>query len=192
MAFVFYSTQMGEGYHMSMATSHQHQMFLHELGLIRNHYIGRTFIQPRQAIRHFNVKVKFNPVVGVLKDRRVIVVEDSIVRGTTLKVLTQLLRKAGAAEVHVRVSSPPIRFPCYYGMDFPTREELIANKKSVKEIRDFLNVDSLGYLSLDGLLQSVPGESCSYCTACFNGKYPVPIDDSFTKDQLECPSKEND
>jgi len=159
-----------------------------ELGLIRNHYIGRTFIQPRQAIRHFNVKVKFNPIEGILKDRRIVVVEDSIVRGTTLKVLTQLLRKAGAAEVHVRVSSPPIRFPCYYGMDFPTKEELIANRKTVEEIRDFLNVDSLGYLSLDGLLSSVPGESCSYCTACFDGNYPVPIDDSFSKNQLECPS----
>ena len=158
-----------------------------ELGLIRNHYIGRTFIQPQQAIRNFNVKVKFNPVEGVLKDRRIVVVEDSIVRGTTLKLLTQMLKKAGASEVHIRVSSPPIRFPCYYGMDFPTREELIANSKSVDEIRKFLKVDSLGYLSLEGLLQSVPGDPCSYCTACFNGEYPVAIHEALSKNRLEIP-----
>jgi len=156
-----------------------------ELGLIRNHYIGRTFIQPVQMIRHFNVKVKFNPVEGVLRDRRVVVVEDSIVRGTTLKVLTQLLRKAGAREVHIRVSSPPIRFPCYYGMDFPTRKELIASSMSIPEIQKFLGVDTLGYLSLDNLLKAVPGKSSDYCTACFSGDYPVPVDTVLIKEQHE-------
>lgn len=152
-----------------------------ELGLIRNHYIGRTFIQPQQAIRDFNVKVKFNPVGGVLEGRKVVVVEDSIVRGTTLRMLVNSIRRAGAKEVHVVVSSPPIRYPCFYGMDFPTRAELIANRKTVEEIREFIGVDSLGYLSMDGLLSSVPEGGKGYCTACFSGCYPIPIDEKFTK-----------
>ena len=156
-----------------------------ELGLIRNHYIGRTFIQPHQTIRHINVKVKFNPVGGVLKGKRVVVVEDSIVRGTTLKILTQLIRKAGAKEVHVRVSSPPIRHPCYYGMDFPTKEELIASSMSVEGIREHLAVESLGYLSMDGLLSAVPLQGRGYCTACFDGSYPVAIEEDFSKDQYD-------
>ena len=147
-----------------------------ELALIRNHYIGRTFIQPHQAIRDFHVKVKFNPIGGVLKDRRVVVVEDSIVRGTTLRILARMIRRAGAREVHVRVSSPPIRFPCFYGMDFPTSEELIANNQTTEEIRQYLEVDTLGYLSLEGLLESVPGDPCHYCTACFSGEYPIPVE----------------
>jgi len=161
-----------------------------ELGLIRNHYIGRTFIQPQQTIRHFTVKVKFNPVGGVLNGKRVVVVEDSIVRGTTLKILTQLIRKAGAKEVHVRVSSPPIRCPCYYGMDFPTQEELIAASMSVEEIRRHLGVESLGYLSMEGLLSAVPREGRGYCTACFSGSYPVPVEEVFAKDQYERPFQE--
>jgi amidophosphoribosyltransferase len=138
------------------------------------------------------VKVKFNPVGGVLDGKRVVVVEDSIVRGTTLKILTQLIRRAGAREVHVRVSSPPIRYPCYYGMDFPTRKELIADSMSVEEIRKFLEVESLGYLSLDGLLSSVPREGRGYCTACFNGEYPVPVEEDFLKTQYEKPVQEID
>jgi amidophosphoribosyltransferase len=161
-----------------------------ELGLIRNHYIGRTFIQPQQMIRHFNVKVKFNPVGGVLEGKRVVVVEDSIVRGTTLKVLTHLIRKAGAKEVHVRVTSPPIRHPCYYGMDFPTREELIASSMSVEQIRKHLEVDTLGYLSIEGLLGAVPREGRGYCTACFGGDYPVPVEKVFSKTQYEKPIQE--
>jgi len=157
-----------------------------ELGLIRNHYVGRTFIQPQQTIRHFNVKVKFNPVGGVLKGKRVVVVEDSIVRGTTLKVLTQIIRKAGAKEVHVRVSSPPITHPCYYGMDFPTKEELIANQMTIPEIEKYLGVDSLGYLSLEGLLSAVPEKGAGYCAACFSGRYPVRYEERMTKMQLEC------
>ncbi len=149
-----------------------------EMGLIRNHYVGRTFIQPTQTMREMGVRLKFNPVGGVLKDRKVVVVEDSIVRGTTLKKLATLLRKAGAKELHVRVSSPPIRFPCYYGMDFPSKSELIANGKSEEDIRQHIGVDSLGYLSVEGLLASVPhSDGVGYCTACFTGEYPIPVMD---------------
>jgi amidophosphoribosyltransferase len=152
-----------------------------DIGLIRNHYIGRTFIQPSQQSRDFNVRVKFNPVGGVLNERRVVVVEDSIVRGTTLKHLTKMLRHAGAKEVHIRVSSPPIKYPCYYGMDFPSPEELIANEMTVQQIRTYLGVDSLGYLSLDGLLKSVPNGDRGYCTACFSGNYPITIQEKLDK-----------
>jgi len=145
-----------------------------EIGLIRNHYIGRTFILPEQSERDFRVRVKFNPVQGVIQDRRVVMVEDSIVRGTTLKQLTKLIRRAGAREIHVRVSSPPIRYPCYYGMDFPTQQELIAYNHTVEDVRKFLEVDSLGYLSLEGLLASVPDSEKSFCCACFDGDYPIP------------------
>lgn len=156
-----------------------------EIGLIRNHYIGRTFIHPTQALRDFSVRVKFNPVRGVLEGRRVVVIEDSIVRGTTMRQLVTLLRKAGAREVHVRVSSPPIISPCYYGMDFPTRDELIAANMSVEEIRQFIGADSLEYLSLEGLLGAVPHEKGGYCTACFTGEYPVPPEEGMDKHQLE-------
>ncbi len=145
-----------------------------EIGLIRNHYVGRTFIHPEQSARDFSVRVKFNPVEGVLRDRRVVVVEDSIVRGTTLKRLTKMLRHAGAREVHVRVSSPPIISPCYYGMDFPTKDELIASNKTIEEIRDYLGVDSLGYLSLNGMVSAVSKDKdAGFCTACFTGDYPL-------------------
>ena len=160
-----------------------------EIGLIRNHYIGRTFIHPIQSERDFNVLIKFNPVGGVLKDRRVVIVEDSIVRGTTLKKLVKMVRDAGSKEVHIRVSSPPIISPCYYGMDFPTKEELIANNKSVEEIRQFLNVDSLEYFSLEGLLDSVENGKTHFCTACFSGEYPIPLKEDFSKDQYESKNK---
>lgn len=156
-----------------------------EIGLIRNHYIGRTFINPSQSLRDLGVKIKFNPVGGVLKGRRVVVVEDSIVRGTTLQKLTKLLRKAGAKEVHVRVSSPPIKYPCFYGLDFPTREELIANKMSVPQIKEFLEVNSLEYLSIDGLLSSVSCGQENFCTACFSGDYPVPVTETADKSVFE-------
>lgn len=156
-----------------------------EIGLIRNHYVGRTFIHPEQMVRDFNVLVKFNPVEGVLKGRRVVVVEDSIVRGTTLKQLTKMLRKAGAKEVHVRVSSPPIVSPCYYGMDFPTKEELIASNKSVEEIREYLGVDSLGYLSLEGMISACSDGQSGFCDACFTGNYPLPPQEDITKLQHE-------
>ena len=156
-----------------------------EIGLIRNHYIGRTFIQPSQEMRDFNVRIKFNPVGGVLKDRRVVIVDDSIVRGTTLKRLVEMVRRAGAKEVHVRVSSPPIKYPCYYGMDFPSREELIANEKEVEEIREYLGVNSLGYLSLAGMLAAVPNSDRGYCTACFSGQYPIPVQEKIEKLAIE-------
>lgn len=156
-----------------------------ELGLIRNHYIGRTFINPQQRMRDFAVRVKFNPVRGILNNRRVVVVEDSIVRGTTLKQLVKLIRQAGATEVHVRVSSPPITSPCYYGMDFPSKSELIANKKTIEEIGEFLGCDSLAYLSIEKLLESVPHETGGYCTACFTGNYPIEIEERIGKFQHE-------
>ena len=156
-----------------------------EIGLIRNHYIGRTFINPRQEQRDFSVKIKFNPVGGVLKGKKVIVVEDSIVRGTTLKKLTRLLKDAGCKEIHVRVSSPPIKHPCFYGMDFPTSDELIANKMSVDEIKEYLGVDSLHYLSLKGMLDATGKDHSNFCTACFSGDYPIDVDDMTNKESFE-------
>ncbi|SYZ73314.1 Amidophosphoribosyltransferase [Candidatus Zixiibacteriota bacterium] len=156
-----------------------------EIGLIRNHYVGRTFIDPEQQIRDLDVKIKFNPVKGVLKDKRVVVVDDSIVRGTTSKKLVKLIRSAGAKEIHFRVSSPPIISPCFFGIDMPTRQELIASSKTVKEIEEYLEVDSLGYLSIDGMLSmpSLPHEN--FCVSCFSGKYPVKIDHIGDKLRLE-------
>jgi len=156
-----------------------------EIGLIRNHYIGRTFIHPTQSMRDLNVRIKFNAVGGVLNKRRVIVVEDSIVRGTTLRKLTHMIRSAGAKEVHIRVSCPPIRYPCFYGMDFPTRKELIAAWHSVEEIRQFLNADTLRYLSVEKLLESMPEANFGYCTACYTGEYSIPITENNGKDFLE-------
>lgn len=160
----------------------------YEIGLIRSHYVGRTFIQPTQNDRQTKVKIKFNTVKGVLKGKKVVVVDDSIVRGTTSKMLVNLLREAEPKEVHFRVSSPPIRYPCHYGMDFPTPNELIANRcdGDLETIRKELGVESLGYLSLDNLLEAVPHENGeSYCTACFSGKYPTPIEASGVKEQYE-------
>jgi amidophosphoribosyltransferase len=157
----------------------------YEIGLIRSHYVGRTFIQPGQDNREMKVKVKFNVVKGVLRNRKVVVVDDSIVRGTTSKSLVKLIREAHPAEVHLRITSPPITHPCKYGMDFPSKSELIANDHNLKvpEIAEALGVESLQYLSIDRLLASVPhqnkkNEPISYCTACFTGIYPVPIDDA--------------
>jgi len=142
-----------------------------ELGLIRNHYVGRTFIHPTQEMRDFSVKIKFNPIGGVLKDRKVVIVDDSIVRGTTLKKLVRMIKEAEPAEIHIRIGSPPVKFPCFYGMDFPSKEELIANHKSVAEIRDYLEVDSLEYISVKGLLEATSLPDDHFCTACFTGKY---------------------
>jgi len=145
-----------------------------DFGLIRNHYVGRTFIEPKQSIRHFGVKVKLNPVKEILKGKRVVLIDDSIVRGTTSKKIVQMVRSAGAREVHFRISSPPTIAPCLYGIDTPTFEELIANNKTVEEIREFTTADSLAYLSLDGLLASV-GAKGDFCSACFDKKYPIPL-----------------
>jgi amidophosphoribosyltransferase len=143
------------------------------MGLIRNHYVGRTFIQPQQSIRHFGVKVKLNPVRSILDGKRVVLVDDSIVRGTTSRKIVKMVRAAGASEVHVRISCPPTISPCYYGVDTPQRAELIAATHTLDEIRKYLAADSVAYLSLDGLLAAVGAGSQSYCTSCYTGKYPV-------------------
>jgi len=155
-----------------------------ELGLIRNHYVGRTFIQPRQRTRDWDVRIKFNPVKGVLKGRRVVVVDDSIVRGSTMKKLVNLIRHAGASEVHLRIGSPPITHSCYYGIDTPTRGELIASTHDVGKISEFLGVDSLHYLSLEGLLSCVNDRN-NFCVACFDGSYPVERTGEYAKDVFE-------
>jgi len=146
-----------------------------EFGLIRNHYVGRTFIQPGQEVRDFRVKVKYNPVSSVIRGKRVVVVDDSIVRGTTSKALVGLIREAGAAEIHLRVASPPLRHPCYYGIDIPNRDELIAANLSVPEIAEFVGADSLGYLSFEGLYRAV-GAREQHCDACMSGNYRVPLE----------------
>ena len=143
-----------------------------EMGMIRNHYIGRTFIEPSQLQRDFKVKIKLNPIRDVLKGKKIIIVEDSIVRGTTSKARVSALREAGAKEIHMRVSCPPLISPCFYGIDFPTAKELIASKRSIDEIGSFIGVDSLKYLSLDGMLNSMLLSKENFCTACFTKKYP--------------------
>ncbi len=152
-----------------------------DMGLTRNHYIGRTFLQPRQAIRDFGVKVKLNPVKEVIRGKRLVVVEDSIVRGTTTVLRMASLREAGAKEIHLRISCPPHRFPCFYGIDFATKKELIGANKSVEEIARFLNIDSLGYLSKEGMLSCLDEERGKFCTACFDGKYPLPVEPAVDK-----------
>jgi amidophosphoribosyltransferase len=147
-----------------------------ELGLLRNHYVGRTFIQPMQKDRDFGARMKYNPVREVLAGKRVVVVDDSLVRGTTSRSLVRMLRAAGATEVHLRIASPPVRFPCFYGIDMPTKGELIGSRLEVPEIAKKLGVDSLGYISLEGMVGAV-GEGGPYCTACFSGKYPAPLVD---------------
>ena len=156
-----------------------------EIGLIRNHYIGRTFINPRQSQRDFGVKIKFNTVGGVLKDKKVIVVDDSIVRGTTLKKLTRLIRDAGAKEIHVRISSPPIKHPCYYGLDFPSTDELIAGKMSVDEIKEYLGVDSIHFLSTKSMLSATNKDPSEFCSACFTGDYPIKVNEKQDKEIFE-------
>jgi amidophosphoribosyltransferase len=145
------------------------------MGLIRNHYVGRTFIQPQASIRHFGVKVKLNPVRSILDGRRVILVDDSIVRGTTSRKIVKMVRAAGAREVHVRISCPPTISPCFYGVDTPSKSELIAATHTLEEIREFLEADTVAYLSLEGLLTAVGQERGSYCSSCYTGVYPVPF-----------------
>ena len=150
-----------------------------QMGLIRNHYVGRTFIEPHQAIRHFGVRVKLNPVKSILQGRRVVLVDDSIVRGTTSRKIVKMVRAAGASEVHMRISCPPTISPCFYGVDTPQRSELIAATHSLEEIRRYIDADSLGYLGLDGMLSAVGSERSMYCTSCYTGRYPV----AFPQDQ---------
>ena len=159
-----------------------------EIAMIRNHYVGRTFIQPTQSMRDFGVRVKLNPVRELLNGREIIIIEDSIIRGTTVRTRVKSLRELGVKRVHMRVAGPPHRFPCHYGIDFSTRGELIASSKSIEELRDYLNLDSLHYLSLEGLLESTgvenPGDN--FCKACFDGCYPVKFESDLSKNILEC------
>ena len=143
------------------------------MGLVRNHYVGRTFIEPKQSIRDFGVKIKLNPNSDVLAGKSVIVVDDSIVRGTTSKKLVAMLRQAGAREIHLRISSPPTTNPCYYGIDTPDKHELIASRYSIEEIASYIGVDSLAYLSIEGLYRAVESTPGKFCDACFSGSYPA-------------------
>ncbi|HNW39359.1 MAG TPA: amidophosphoribosyltransferase [Candidatus Omnitrophota bacterium] len=156
-----------------------------EFGMIRNHYIGRTFIQPSQEMRDFRVKIKLNPLRDVLRGKEVILVEDSIVRGTTSRARLKTLRQAGVKKIHMRVSCPPLKFPCFYGIDFPTKKELVASKHDIAWIRDFIGADSLEYLSLEGMLSAMPLPKENFCTACFTGKYPLDHACHFSKNILE-------
>jgi amidophosphoribosyltransferase len=143
--------------------------------LIRNHYVGRTFIEPSQAIRDFGVKLKLNPIRHLLEGKRVVLVDDSIVRGTTSRKIVRMVRHAGAREVHLRISCPPTISPCFYGVDTPTKKELIAHNNSIEEIRRFVEADSLGYLSLGGLRESIHDDRHNYCYACYTGDYPTDL-----------------
>jgi len=156
-----------------------------EMGVIRNHYVGRTFIQPSQSMRDFGVKVKLNPVKELLQDKRVLIIEDSIIRGTTAQTRIKTLRAIGAREIHMLVSCPPHRFPCVYGIDFSSSGELIAAQKSVEEIREFTGLDSLGYLHVENLVKATHIPREELCLACFDGQYPVPMEEEFNKYCLE-------
>jgi amidophosphoribosyltransferase len=155
-----------------------------EMALVRSHYVGRTFIEPRQSIRHFGVKIKFNPVSELLRGKRVVLIEDSLVRGTTLRKVIPMLRQAGAREVHMRIAAPPTIHSCFYGIDTPTREELMASSHSVEEIRHFITADSLAYLSWDGLYSFLGDGHEGFCDACFTGNYPIEIPRTHTPHQL--------
>jgi len=159
----------------------------YEMGMIRNHYIGRTFIQPTQSMRDFQVRVKLNPVRELLAGKNIIIIEDSIIRGTTARTRVKALRELGVKQVHMRISCPPHRFPCHYGIDFSTKGELIAARKSVEELRSFLGLDSLHYLSIAGMLDAtgVPDPALHFCKACFDGCYAVEFDEFLSKDCLE-------
>jgi amidophosphoribosyltransferase len=152
---------------------------------VRNHYIGRTFIQPTQRIRDFNVRVKLNLILDAVKGKRVVVVDDSIVRGTTARSRVVTLREAGAKEVHMRISCPPHKFACYYGIDFPDPDKLLANQCTLDEIQNYLGADSIGYLDLKGMIAATGRPASTYCTACFSGDYPVPYDAAFDKFIME-------
>ena len=158
-----------------------------EMGMIRNHYVGRTFIQPTQSMRDFGVRIKLNPVQQLLKGKDIIIIEDSVIRGTTIKTRVKALRELGVGKVHMRVAGPPHRFPCHYGIDFSTRGELIAAKKSVDELKGYLGLDSLHYLSINGLLEStgIENPEDNFCKACFDGCYPVAFDENLSKECLE-------
>jgi len=156
-----------------------------EFGMIRNHYIGRTFIQPSEKIRDISVKMKLNPVRDILKNKEIIIIDDSLVRGTTSKNRLKSIKEAGAKKIHFLLSCPPIKFPCFFGIDFPTASELIASKHTVEEIRKFLDIKTLYYLSIEGLLSAVEELRDKVCLACFTGEYPIEVDFTFRKDIAE-------
>jgi len=156
-----------------------------ELGLIRNHYVGRTFIEPKQSIRHFGVKIKLNPVKDLIRGKAVAVIDDSIVRATTSRKIMKMIRKAGAEQLHVRISSPPITYPCFFGIDTPMRSELIASSHSIEEINRYITSDTLGYLSLEGLKRCVGDDNGSFCYACFSGGYPIKFPSRMGETQLQ-------
>jgi amidophosphoribosyltransferase len=156
-----------------------------DMGLVRSHYIGRSFMAPSQELREIAVNLKLAVIGDTLKGKRVVVVDDSVVRGTTTRGKIRSIREAGAKEIHMRVSCPPVRYPCFYGVDFPTKEELLANGRDMKEIREFLEVDSVGYLSLDGMLDCAKLPNDHYCAACWSDKYPIPIDVTVNKFMME-------
>jgi amidophosphoribosyltransferase len=158
-------------------------------GLMKNRYVGRTFIQPSQSLRERGVKLKLNPIPDVIRGKRLVVVDDSIVRGTTTRQLVQALREAGAAEVHTRITCPPIKWPCFYGIDMSTRSELVASDLSVEEVRQFVGADSLGYLSMEGMVAATGSPKQNLCRACFDGEYPIPIPERAGKFLLEHPAK---
>jgi amidophosphoribosyltransferase len=154
------------------------------LGLVKNSYVGRTFIQPSQTIRQLGIRLKLNPLREIIEGKRIVVVDDSIVRGNTQRAIVRMLREAGAREIHVRISSPPVKWPCYYGIDFATRAELIANGLEVEEIRRSIGADSLGYVSLDGLISATQVASDRLCSACFTGEYPIRIPEDMSEGKL--------
>jgi amidophosphoribosyltransferase len=156
-----------------------------DMGMVRSHYVGRTFISPDQKLREQEVKLKLAIVKETVTSKSIVVVDDSIVRGTTTRGKIRTLRQAGAKQIHMRVSCPPIRYPCFYGVDFPTKEELLANNRNLKQIKEFLEVDSVGYMSLEGLLSCATLPAENYCTACWSGKYPIPVDTTVNKFTLE-------
>jgi amidophosphoribosyltransferase len=153
-----------------------------ELGLVRSHYIGRTFIEPQSSIRHFGVRLKLSPNRSIIQGKRVVVIDDSIVRGTTSRKIVKMLRDAGASEVHLRISSPPTRWPCFYGIDTPSRSELIAASHTIDEIAKYVTADTVGYLTVDALRRAVGGTG--YCDACFTGEYPVAFEKPVQRRQL--------
>ncbi len=156
-----------------------------DMGLVRSHYVGRTFIAPNQKAREMAVKIKLAVIKEVVEGKRIVVVDDSIVRGTTTRGKIRALREAGAKQIHMRISCPPIRYPCFYGVDFPTKEELLANGRDLEQIREFLEVDSIGYISLEGMLDCAVLPADHYCTACWSGKYRIPVDIAVNKFALE-------
>jgi amidophosphoribosyltransferase len=161
-------------------------------GLYKNNYVGRTFIEPSQSLRDRGVRLKLNPLPESIGGKRLVVVDDSIVRGTTTKQVVAALRESGATEVHIRITCPPVQWPCFYGIDFPTRQELIAADLTVEQIRDYVGADSLGYLSREGMIAAAGGEEHSFCSACFDGEYPIAVPDGAGKfvleDQLRLPT----